>query len=64
MTGWVPRWLTAVGTLLHSFGLARGASKASPVVKLDVEWRWLLLKFVDTFTCGERWRKLVRDSCG
>jgi hypothetical protein len=62
--GWVPIWLAAVGTLLHSFDSARGASKASPVLKLDVErWR-LLLKFVDTFHCGEwRW-KLVRDSGG
>jgi hypothetical protein len=61
---WVPRWLTTVGTLLHSFGSVRGDSKASQVLKLDVERRWLLLKFVDTFNCGERWQKLVRDSSG
>jgi hypothetical protein len=64
MAGWVPRWLTAVGTLLHSFGSARGASKASLVLKHDVERQWLLLKFVDTFKCGERRRKSVRDSGG
>jgi hypothetical protein len=51
--GWVPRWLAAVGTLLHSFGSARGASKMSPMLKLDVERRWLLLKFLDTFNCGD-----------
>jgi hypothetical protein len=62
--GWVPRWLTTVGTLLHSFGSVRGDSKASPVLKLDVERRWLLLKFVDTFNCGERWRKSMCDSGG
>jgi hypothetical protein len=62
--GWIPRWLAVVGTLLHSFGSARGASKASPVPKLDVERRWLLRKFVDTFHCGERQRKLVHDSGG
>jgi hypothetical protein len=57
--GWVPRQLAAVGTLLHSFGLVRGASKASPVLKLDVEqWR-LLFKLVDTFNCGEwRWKSV------
>jgi hypothetical protein len=60
--GWVPRWLAAVGTLLHSFGSARGASKASPVLKLDVERRWLLLKFVDTFNCGELRRKSMHNS--
>jgi hypothetical protein len=38
MVGWVPRWLTAVGTLLHSFGSTRGASKASPVLKLNAKW--------------------------
>jgi hypothetical protein len=48
MAGWVPRWLAAVGTLLHSFGSVQGASKASPVLKLDIERR----------------RKLVRDSGG
>jgi hypothetical protein len=60
--GWVPKWLAVAGTLLHSFGSARGASKASPVLKLNVErWR-LLLKLVDTFNCG-KWRwKSVRDS--
>jgi hypothetical protein len=64
MAGWDPRWLTAVGTLLHSFGSAWGASKHSPVLKLDVEpWR-LLLKFVDTINCGERRWKSVRDSGG
>jgi hypothetical protein len=64
MVGWVPIWLAAVGTLLHSFGSTRGVSKASPVLKLDVE-RWqLLLKFVDTFNCSERWRESVRDSSG
>jgi hypothetical protein len=61
MAGWVPRWLTTVGTLLHSFGSARGASKASLVLKLDVERRWLLLKFVDAFNCGEQRQKLVCD---
>jgi hypothetical protein len=45
----------AVGTLLHSFDLAWGASEASLVLKLDVERRRFLLKFVDTFNCGERW---------
>jgi hypothetical protein len=54
MAGCVPRWLAAVWTLLHSFSLARGASKASPMLKLDVEQRRLLLTFVDTFNCGER----------
>jgi hypothetical protein len=53
-----------VGTLLHSFGSVRGDSKASPVLKLDVERWWLLLKFVDTFNCGERWWKSMRDSGG
>jgi hypothetical protein len=62
MVGWVPRWLTAVGILLHSVSSERGASKASPVFKLDVEWCRLLLKFVDTFNCGERWRKMACDS--
>jgi hypothetical protein len=62
--GWVPRWLTAVGTLLHSFGSVQGASKASLVLKLDVEWRRLLLKFVDTFNCDERQRKSVHDNGG
>jgi hypothetical protein len=52
--GLVPRWLAAVGNLLHSFSAVWGDSKASPVLKLDVE-RWqLLLKFVDTFNCSER----------
>jgi hypothetical protein len=60
--GWVPRWLTAAETLLHSFVSARGASKASPVLKLDAGQRRLLLKFVDTFNCGEQRRKSVRDS--
>jgi hypothetical protein len=51
-----------VEILLHSFGSARGASKASPVLILNVEqWR-LLLKFVDTFTCSEERRKSVCDS--
>jgi hypothetical protein len=59
---WVPRWLAAVGTLLHSFGSAWGASKASPELKLDVERRQLPLKFVDTFNCDELWQKSVRDS--
>jgi hypothetical protein len=60
--GWVPRQLAVVGTLLHSFGSVRGASKASPVLKLDVERRRLLIKLVDTFNCGEwRW-KSVRNS--
>jgi hypothetical protein len=54
MVGLVPRWLMAVGTLLQSFGSVRGASNASPVLKLDVEQRWFLLKCVDTFNCGER----------
>jgi hypothetical protein len=36
----------------------------SLVLKLDVERRRLLWKFVDTFNCGERQRKLVRDSGG
>jgi hypothetical protein len=64
MAGWVPRWLTAAGTPLHSFGSTQGASKVSPVLKLNVErWR-LLLKFVDTFNCGERRRKSVHDSGG
>jgi hypothetical protein len=62
--GWVPRWLTAVGTLLHSFGSAGGASKVSPVLKIDVEWWRLLLKFLDTFNCGERRGKSVHDSGG
>jgi hypothetical protein len=53
MAGWVPRWLVVVGTLLHSFGSVQGASKASLALKLDVEWRRLLLKFVDTINCGE-----------
>jgi hypothetical protein len=52
--GWVPRWLAAVGTLLHSFDSARGAFKVSPVLQLDIEWWQILLKFVDTFNCGER----------
>jgi hypothetical protein len=62
--GWVPRWLTAVETLLHSFGSARGASKVSLVLKLNVEQQWLFLKFVDTFNCGERWWKTTCDSGG
>jgi hypothetical protein len=53
MAGWVSRRLTAAETLLHSFGSAWGASKASLVLKLGVEWRRLHLKFVDTFNCGE-----------
>jgi hypothetical protein len=57
MAGWVPRWLAAAGTLHHSFGSTRGASKAPPVLKVDVEWRWLLLKFMDAFNCGVRQRK-------
>jgi hypothetical protein len=62
--GWVPRWLASAGTLLRSFGSAWGASKASPVLKLNVEWLRLLLKFVDTFNCGERQLKSVHDSGG
>jgi hypothetical protein len=62
MVGWVPRWLVVVGTLLHSFGSAQVASMASLMLKLDVERRWLLLKFVDTFNCGEQRWKSVCDS--
>jgi hypothetical protein len=51
--GWVPRWLAVVGTLLHSFDSTWGASMACPVLKLDVERRRLLLKFVDTFNCSK-----------
>jgi hypothetical protein len=48
MAGWVPRWLAVAGNLLHSFGLVQGASKASLVLKLNIEWQRLLQKFVDT----------------
>jgi hypothetical protein len=36
----------------------------SPVLKIDVEWWRLLLKFLDTFNCGERRGKSVHDSGG
>jgi hypothetical protein len=44
--------------------LAWGASKASLMLRLDVEWQRLLLKFMDTFNCGERRWKSVHDSGG
>jgi hypothetical protein len=63
---WPPVELASerIRALLHSFGSAQGASKASPLHNLDVERQRLLLKFVDTFNCGERQRKLVHDSGG
>jgi hypothetical protein len=64
MAGWVPRWLVVVGTVLHSLSSAWGASKVSPVFKHDTEQWLLLLKFVDTFNCGERQRKMACDGGG
>jgi hypothetical protein len=58
VAGWVPRWLVAVGTLLHSFGSAWGNSKVSPVLKLGVGQRHDLLKLVGTFNCSENQQKI------
>jgi hypothetical protein len=56
-SGWVPRWLAAIGTLLHSFSSVHGTSKSSPVLKLGVEQRRLLLKLIGWFNHrGNRWK--------
>jgi hypothetical protein len=44
VAGWAPRWLTAVGTLLHSVSSPQGNFKASSVLKLGVGQRCDLLK--------------------
>jgi hypothetical protein len=58
MTGWAPKRLAVVGTLVHFFSLAQGTSKVSLLLKLAVERLRLLLKLVETFNCGENRQKI------